>query len=101
LNPNLRPLATQHNVEIFNHTIIYKVIDDVIARLESLLAPKIEIRVVGEAEVSEIFMVTVKGKKKPVGGSKVFNGAISMKDKCRITRNGKIVYSGIFLLNLN
>jgi len=95
LNPSLRPLATTHNVEVFHHTIIYKLIEDVISRLESQLKPKIEIRVAGEAEVSEIFMITIKGKKKPIAGSKVFNGVISMKEKCRITRNGKIVYTGI------
>jgi translation initiation factor IF-2 len=98
LNPNLRSLVTKHKIEIFHHTIIYKLIDDVIARLESQLAPKIEISVTGEAEVSEIFHITVKGKKKPIAGSKVFNGVISIKEKCRVTRKGKIIFSGkIFL----
>ena len=99
LNPNLRSQVAVNNVEIFQHSIIYKLIDDVIARLESMLAPKIEISVTGEAEVTEIFDVTIKGKKKPVAGSKVFNGTISIKEKCRITRGGRIVYSGIFLDN--
>jgi translation initiation factor IF-2 len=94
LNPNLRSQVSANNVEIFYHSIIYKLIDDVIARLESMLAPRIETSVTGEAQVSEIFDVTIKGKKKPVAGSKVFNGTISIKEKCRITRGGKIVYTG-------
>jgi translation initiation factor IF-2 len=97
LNPNLRPLTSVNNTEIFNHTIIYKLIEDVIARLESMLPPKIELTVTGEGEVSEIFDVTIKNKKRPIAGTKVFNGVISLKEKCRVTRNGKIVYSGMFV----
>jgi len=60
-----------------------------------MLAPKIELSVIGEAEIDQLFEVTAKGKKKFIAGSKVFNGIISIKEKCRIVRNGKIVYSGI------
>lgn len=94
LNPNLRTHVAVNNIEVFHHSIIYKLIDDVIARLESMLAPRLETTVTGEAEVSEVFDVTIKGKKKPVAGSKVFNGTISIKEKCRIIRGGRIVYSG-------
>jgi translation initiation factor IF-2 len=97
LNPNLRSQVAVNNIEIFYHSIIYKLIDDVIARLETMLAPKIEISVTGEAEVTQVFDVTIKGKKTPVGGSKVFNGTLSIKDKARIVRGGKIVYTGTLL----
>ena len=70
--------------------------DDVISKLESLLAPRIELTVTGEGEVSQLFDVTVKGKRiRHIAGTKVINGSISIKEKCRITRNGRIVYSGI------
>jgi translation initiation factor IF-2 len=70
--------------------------DDVISKLESMLAPRIELTVTGEGEVGQLFDVTVKGKHmRQIAGTKVINGSISIKEKCRITRNGKIVYSGI------
>lgn len=100
LNPNLRTQVAANNVEIFYHSIIYKLIDDVIARLESMLAPRIELTVTGEAEVIELFDVTIKGKKKPIAGSKVHKGNISIKEKCRITRGGKIVYTGMSPISL-
>jgi translation initiation factor IF-2 len=67
-----------------------------------MLAPRIEITVTGEGEVSQVFDVTVKGKgKTQIAGAKVTNGSISIKEKCRITRNGKIVFSGISLHLIN
>ena len=88
-------MTNANNIEIFYHSIIYKLIDDVVLRLESMLAPMIELTVTGEAEVVQLFDIKKKQKLKAIGGCKVFNGVISMKEKCRITRNGKIVFSGI------
>jgi translation initiation factor IF-2 len=68
----------------------------VTARLESMLPSKFEISVTGEAEIVELFDIKEKRSRfKKVGGAKVFNGAISLKQKCRITREGKIIFSGI------
>lgn len=99
LNPSLRPIVHQNNIEIFYHSIIYKLIDDVVARLESLLTPIIELTVVGEAELVQLFDIKIKSvntnkKEKQIGGCKVTNGVISLKEKCRITRNGRIVFTG-------
>lgn len=101
LNPSLRTNAHNNNIEILYHSIIYKLIDDVTARLESMLAPMIELTVTGEAEIVQLFDIALKGRKtKPIGGCKVFNGIISMSEKCRITRSGKIVFTGIPPLEL-
>jgi translation initiation factor IF-2 len=89
-------MTNANNIEIFYHTIIYKLIDDVVLRLESMLTPMIELTVTGEAEVVQLFDIKQKKQKlKAIGGCKVFNGVVSMKEKCRITRNGKIVFSGM------
>ena len=94
-------MINANNVEVFYHTIIYKLIDDVVVRLESMLAPKIDLTVTGEAEVVHLFDIKLKkNKSKTIGGCKVFNGAISLKEKCRITRHGKIIFSGISILSV-
>ena len=98
LNPNLRSLTHANNIEIIHHSIIYKLIEDVTERLESMLAPMIEVEVTGEAEVVQLFDIKVKSKQtRSIAGCKVFKGAISIKEKCRITRNGKIVFTGTSL----
>jgi translation initiation factor IF-2 len=101
LNPSLRRKTNEKGIEVIQHTIIYHLIDDITRRLESMLAPMIETRVTGEAEVKEIFDISSgsKGEKK-VGGCRVFSGLISRKEKCRVTRNGKIIFSGMFLEGL-
>ena len=43
-------MTNANNIEIFYHSIIYKLIDDVVLRLESMLAPMIELTVTGEEE---------------------------------------------------
>jgi translation initiation factor IF-2 len=81
------------------YNIIYKLIDAVITRLESMLAPLIEVTVVGEAQVLQLFDINLKGRKtKQVGGCKVSKGIISIKEKCRITRVGKIIFTGILFI---
>ena len=66
-----------------------------------MLTPIIELTVVGEAELIQLFDIKVKThtnkKEKQIGGCKVTNGYISLKEKCRITRNGRIVFTGIHL----
>ena len=96
-------MTNANNIEIFYHSIIYKLIDDVVLRLESMLTPMIELTVTGEAEILQLFDIKQKKQKtKAIGGCKVFNGVISIKEKCRITRNGKIIFSGTPLsINVN
>lgn len=97
LNPSLRRKANEKNIEVIHHSVIYHLIDDITNRLESMLAPMIETRVTGEAEVTQIFDISAGTKnEKKVGGCKVFSGIISRKEQCRVTRNGKIIFTGMF-----
>ena len=96
LNPSLHEMTFANNIQIIHHSIIYALVDDVVARLEAMLAPRHELVVTGEAEVVEIFRIKIgRSKKKPIGGCKVLDGTITMRDKCRITRQGKIIYTGL------
>lgn len=88
-------MTATYNIEISNHSVIYKLIDDVIERLESMLPPRYDTKVTGEAEIVQLFDIKINKAKKPIGGCKVINGVISIKEKCRITRNGKIIFDGI------
>ena len=64
-----------------------------------MLTPIIETRVTGEAEVMQLFEISAGSKnEKKVAGCRVFNGIISRSEVCRVTRNGKIIFTGMFFL---
>jgi len=98
LNPSLRRKTSEKSIEVIHHSVIYHLIDDVTNRLESMLTPIIETRVTGEAEVMQLFGISAGSKnEKTVAGCRVFNGIISRNEECRVTRNGKIIFTGTFL----
>ena len=83
--------AEQEKIKITTFNIIYEAIDFVKKRMSGLLTPDIEEKVVGTAEILEIFKVSKVGK---VAGSKVLEGEIKNDFNARIIRDGSIVYNG-------
>ena len=97
VDPNIAQLAARAKVSILDHNIIYRLVDDVKVELSKHLPPLISQRVLGEAEIAEIFQITIKGRQhKPIAGSKVRNGMISKNAKVRVLRGGKKVFDGMF-----
>ena len=98
VEPNISRLAEESKVAIIDHNIIYRLVDDVKAELSKHLPPLITQRVLGEAEIAQIFEITVKGRQqKAVAGCKVRNGTIGKKDKVRVLRGGVKVFDGKLL----
>ena len=80
-----------------DHKIIYRLVDDVKAKLSEQLTPNVAHRVTGEAEVAQIFDINVRGRtSKPVAGCKVRNGLISRNAKVRVLRDKGVIYTGMF-----
>ncbi|KAI0647229.1 initiation factor 2 [Trametes meyenii] len=87
--------AQSQQVPVLVSSIIYKLIDDVTARVIDLLPPVIEKRVSGEATVLALFDISVKGKKtKQIGGCRVSNGVVAKNKLARVLRNGQIIHEG-------
>ena len=59
--------------------------------MSGLLTPNIDEKIIGTAEILEIFKVSKVGK---VAGSKVIEGEILQDSSARIIRDGTIVFSG-------
>ena len=59
--------------------------------MSGLLAPDIEEKIIGSAEILEIFKVSKVGK---VAGSKVLEGEITQESNARIIRDGTIIFNG-------
>ena len=94
---NVRPdaqakaTAERENVEIKLYSVIYQAIDDVEAALKGMLAPVYEEKVIGHAEVRQIFKASAIGN---IAGSFVTDGMFQRDCLIRITRDGEQIYEG-------
>ena len=97
VEPHISRLAEEAKVKIIDHNIIYRLVDDVKAELSKHLPPLITQRVLGEAEIAQIFSINVKGRQhKNIAGCKVRNGTIAKTAKVRVLRSGEKVFDGLF-----
>ncbi len=86
-----KKVAEIEKIKINSYNIIYELLDFVKQRMSGLLTPNVEEKVIGSAEILEIFKVSKVGK---VAGSKVIEGEILQDSSVRIIRDGTIVFSG-------
>jgi translation initiation factor IF-2 len=98
ISPNIRALAERAGTKILDHNIIYRLVDDVKASLEAELTPIVKSRVLGEAEIAQIFEINQKRKKVKIAGCKVRNGTVVRNSKVRVLRGleNEVVYAGKF-----
>ncbi|KAL5001447.1 hypothetical protein BDV10DRAFT_159801 [Aspergillus recurvatus] len=95
IDATMSRMAQNLGVNIMDHNIIYKLVDDVKDTLSEQLAPTITQRVTGEAEIGQIFEISLKGRAKTsIAGCKVRNGVISRTKKVRVLRGQETIYDG-------
>ncbi|KAJ9411157.1 hypothetical protein DTO045G8_789 [Paecilomyces variotii] len=95
VDPSISRMAESNGVKILDHNIIYELIDAVKAELSEHLPPTVSRRVTGEAEISQIFDITIKGREtSAIAGCKVRNGTINRNKKVRVLRGQDIIYDG-------
>ncbi|KAI9725041.1 MAG: hypothetical protein M1812_000317 [Candelaria pacifica] len=95
IEPNVSRLAEASDVPLLDQNIIYRLVDDVKAKLSGMLSPTVTKRVVGEAELAQIFQINFKGRlSKPIAGCKVRNGVITLNSKIRVLRDQDVIYDG-------
>ena len=86
-----KKLAENEKIKISSYNIIYEVLDYVKQKMSGLLAPDVQEKITGTAQILEIFKVSGAGK---VAGSKVTDGEINSNSDVRIIRDGVIIYTG-------
>ena len=84
-------LAEQEKITIHSYNIIYEVLDFIKNKMSGLLTPDVQEKIVGSAEILEIFKVSKVGK---VAGSKVIEGEILQDSNARVIRDGTIIFNG-------
>ena len=90
--PKASALAEREGVEIRLHTIIYNAIADVRAAAEGILEPNLVERVLGRAEVREVFVIPKIGT---IAGCYVSDGHMARScEGVRVLRDHVVVYEG-------
>ena len=83
--------AEQEKITISSFNIIYEVLDFIKNKMSGLLTPDVDEKIIGTAEILEIFKVSKVGK---VAGSKVVDGEITQDSNARVIRDGAIIFNG-------
>jgi len=83
--------AEKEKIEINSYNIIYELLDFIKNKLSGLLTPDVKEKIIGSAEILEIFKVSKVGK---VAGSKVTEGEILQDSNVRVIRDGTIIFNG-------
>jgi translation initiation factor IF-2 len=94
---NVRPtdkaqqLATRDSVDIRMYSIIYDAINDMKKAMDGLLEPKFIEKIIGRAEVREVFTLPKIGT---VAGVQVVSGKMERNMEARLIRDSVVVYQG-------
>jgi translation initiation factor IF-2 len=86
-----RKLAEQEQIDIRMYSVIYNAIEEVKAAMEGLLTPGHEEKILGNAEVRDVFKITKVGT---IAGCYVLDGKIARNTKARLVRDGVVVFTG-------
>jgi translation initiation factor IF-2 len=94
---NVRPVgdaaqvADREGVEIRSYSVIYRAIDELRDAMQGLLAPDEVEETVGAVEIRTIFRASRIGV---IAGSYVTSGRVTRGAKCRLVRDGTVVWTG-------
>jgi translation initiation factor IF-2 len=81
----------RENVDVRFYDVIYKATEDIAAAMTGMLAPVFEEKILGHAEVRQIFKASAIGN---IAGSFVLDGVFERNCKVRITRGGEQIFEG-------
>ena len=88
-----RALVEKESVDLRYYSIIYDLVDEIKSAMTGLLAPKFDEKIVGLAQVREVFRSSKFGA---VAGCMVIEGTVRRSLPIRVLRNHVVVYEGAF-----
>ena len=91
VDPTAKSTADHEKVDIRLYSIIYQAIEDIEAAMKGMLDPVFEEKVIGHAEIRQIFKASGVGN---IAGSYVMDGYFQRGCKVRISREGKQLFEG-------
>ncbi|WP_185863811.1 translation initiation factor IF-2 [Blattabacterium cuenoti] len=95
VRPNIgsKNIAKKENIEIRTYSIIYDVTNDIQEAMDGMLSPEIRERILGNAEIREIFKMPKAGT---IAGCMVIEGKLFRQAKVRLIREGIVIHNGEF-----
>lgn len=90
-NPEARKLMETNNVSVHYHNIIYDVINQVKKAINGVLAPEIQEKILGLAQVRDVFSSSKSGA---VAGCMVIEGVIKRNYPIRVLRDNVVIFEG-------
>jgi translation initiation factor IF-2 len=91
-NVEARKLIESEKVDLHYHSIIYNVIDEVKRAISGFMAPEIQEKITGLAEVREVFRSSKIGA---IAGCMVLEGTIKRNNPIRVLRDNIVVFEGV------
>ena len=91
IDPMAKTTADHEGVDVRLYRVIYQAIEDVEAAMKGMLDPVFEEKILGHAEIRQIFKASGVGN---IAGSYVLDGTIERGCKVRITREGALIHEG-------
>ena len=88
---DVKKLLEKSGVRCETYEIIYEILDRIKELLEGLLDPILEERIVGHAEIKEVFNLTKKGK---IAGCYVQDGKAIRGHRFRVMRDNQVITEG-------
>ncbi|CAD6878627.1 Translation initiation factor 2 [Methylomonas albis] len=86
-----RKLIEEKDIDLHYYSIIYEAIDEVKRAISGMLAPEIQEKIVGLAEVRDVFRSPKFGA---VAGCMVIDGFVKRNLPIRVLRNNVVIYEG-------
>ena len=90
-SPKVQALANDEKVDMRFYDVIYDVIKDIKNAMAGMMASTFEERILGSAEVREVFQIPKIGN---IAGCYVTDGKIERGQNMRLLRDGVVVYTG-------
>ena len=89
--PSAKAFADEEKVDVRLYRVIYNAIEDITAAMKGMLDPVYEEKVIGHAEVRQLFKASGVGV---IAGSYVLDGKFQRNAQARILRDNVVVYEG-------
>ncbi|MGK0673337.1 MAG: translation initiation factor IF-2 [Halothiobacillaceae bacterium] len=86
-----RRLAEAQGVQVRYYSIIYEMLDDVRQAMSGLLGTEVHERIIGTAEVRDVFRSAKFGA---VAGCRVVEGVVKRGNPIRVLRDNVVIYTG-------
>ena len=90
-NNSIKDYASEQGVDIRLYDIIYKAVEDMEAAMKGMLDPIYEEKIIGSANVKQLFKFSKVGT---IAGCLVSDGIIKRDSKARVIRDSIVIYDG-------